>query len=81
MMRYLRTMVFGAMFASASAIAVASRDDVIAAQNTVEEYKALRKTCAITQGDERKECFSQLRATIDDYKQAKRLLATSGPVN
>ena len=49
--------------------------DADAAQETVDGYKALRKACSITAGDQRKVCFSQLREATKDYKAAQKVLA------
>lgn len=45
------------------------------AQTLVNEYRALRKACAITKGDQRKVCFSQLNDSTASYQKAKEVLA------
>ena len=49
------------------------------ASERVAEYKALRKACAITRGEQRQECFAQLNAATEDYKRAKKALAMEQP--
>lgn len=49
------------------------------AQDQVSEYRALRKACAITKGEQRKICFSQLNASTQGYQKAKKFLAMQQP--
>lgn len=53
--------------------------EIEAAQAQVKEYRALRRACSITKGEQRKVCFSQLNAATEDYKKAKRVLAMHRP--
>ncbi len=62
------------IFASSFATA-ADYQEVKAAEEQVSDYRALRRACAITQGDQRRECFSQLEAATEDYRRAKHVLA------
>ncbi len=62
--------VFVSGFACAAEV-----DEVKTAQNQVNDYRALRHACAITQGEQRRVCFSQLNDATEDYKRAKKVLA------
>lgn len=53
----------------------AEHNEVKAAEEAVNEYRILRRACSITQGDQRRVCFSQLSAATEDYKKAKKVLA------
>ncbi|MFL0809807.1 MAG: hypothetical protein K6L76_05280 [Agarilytica sp.] len=69
---------------SASALVLASsfsfgaeHNEVKAAQEAIDEYRLLRRACSITQGEQRRVCFSQLSAATEDYKKAKKVLAST----
>ncbi len=62
--------IVGSGFASA-----ADEDLLTLAQNQVDDYRALRHACAITQGEQRRVCFSQLNSATASYKEAKKILS------
>lgn len=62
--------VFVSSFAGAAEV-----DEVQVAQDQVDNYRALRHACSITQGEQRRVCFSQLNDATEDYKRAKKVLA------
>ncbi len=62
--------VVGANFAVAADV-----DQVALAQSQVDDYRALRHACAVTRGEQRRVCFSQLNNATEGYKQAKKLLS------
>ncbi len=54
-------------------------DQVREAQTQVNEYRALRRACAVTQGEQRKLCFSRLNDSTAGYQKAKKFLAMQQP--
>ncbi|VUD68207.1 hypothetical protein TDB9533_04040 [Thalassocella blandensis] len=44
------------------------------AQQQVDDYRALRRACSITQGEQRRLCFSRLSDATDTYTKAKTIL-------
>ncbi len=75
MLRIKILAVSAVIFASSFATA-ADYQEVKAAQEQVKDYRALRRACAITKGESRRECFSQLDALTESYRSAKRVLAS-----
>lgn len=69
-------LVFLATLLSLPTLAFAESTEVAEAKNQVEQYRALRRACSITNGDQRKACFSQLNAATLQYKEAKQFLAS-----
>lgn len=49
------------------------------AENNVKQYRALRRACSITQGEQRRACFAQLNESTEDYKRAKKILSMQNP--
>lgn len=49
------------------------------AENNVKQYRALRRACSITQGEQRRACFAQLNESTEDYKKAKKILSMQSP--
>lgn len=47
---------------------------VVEAQKRVEDYRALRRACAITKGDQRRVCSARLSEATDEYVKAKNML-------
>ncbi len=74
LVRFVTTsiVVFGANFAVAADV-----DQVALAQSEVDDYRALRHACAVTQGEQRRICFSQLNNATESYKEAKKLLSSA----
>lgn len=44
------------------------------AQQQIDDYRALRRACSITQGEQRRLCFSRLSDATDGYTKAKSIL-------
>lgn len=44
------------------------------AQKQVDDYRALRRACSITRGEQRRVCFSRLSQATDNYTKAKEVL-------
>jgi len=65
---------------SSLSFAAVEVDELQTAKSQVEDYRALRRACSITQGDQRKACFSQLHAATPAYREAKKLLSARGEV-
>lgn len=61
---------------SSFALSGTTTDEIKLAQDQVTEYKTLRSECAAAQGTERKMCFSELHAATEDYRKAKKVLAS-----
>lgn len=47
------------------------------AASVVNDYRELRKNCAASVDQERKECFNRLNAANERYSLAKKILGTS----
>lgn len=71
------SLVFGLVFISAPALAVSNSAPLTLADahTAVDEYRALRRACAITVGEQRKICFKELNGSNEQYKQAKKLIS------
>lgn len=63
------------VLASTVAYAAEEYNEVKSVQDQVNDYRALRHACSVTRGEQRRVCFSQLRAATEDYKKAKKALA------
>ncbi len=63
------------VLASTFAFAAEGNNEAKSAQEKVSDYRALRHACSVTRGEQRRVCFSQLKAATDSYKIAKRTLA------
>lgn len=74
LIKSISVVVLGALMSS---MTYASVDiaDVKVAQAQVNDYRALRRACAITQGEQRYVCFSQLNEATEGYKKAKQVLS------
>lgn len=53
---------------------VEKRYHISEAQKQVDDYRALRRACSITRGEQRRHCFSRLSEATDSYIKAKNLL-------
>lgn len=73
----IKALSLATLLGSVSFAANASVDleEVKAAQEQVNDYRALRRACAITQGEQRRVCFSQLHDATPAYKKAKQVLS------
>lgn len=74
---FIKALSVATLLGSVSLAANASVDmeEVKAAQEQVNDYRALRRACAITQGEQRRVCFSQLHDATPAYKKAKQVLS------
>jgi len=75
---FIRLIVLPAALLSANVMASdgLTLEQLTSAKAVVAEYKELRKTCAGTVGEERKECFKVLNDANASYQNAKKELAS-----
>lgn len=73
-MRLIVAVVFSCIIAMPSFARRASENELSTAQSVITSYKELRKVCSVAQGQERKDCFSDLKEANEAYQLAKSLL-------
>ncbi len=80
-MKKLFTCLSLALCASAVTPAVAatgtdSKMDLAEAYAVIQEYRALRESCAAGDYEQRRQCVSELSKASDSYRQAKELIGS-----
>lgn len=69
------SIIFASILGASSAHSEQLKVDSDIAKQIVNDYKALRSYCSLTQDQARRDCFSKLSATTSDYKVAKFFLS------
>ena len=70
-----RRAMFVVVLLFSQAVSASDQDRSSDAHTIINDYKELRRKCATSQGDERVQCFSELKQLNAEYQSAKRAVA------